>query len=95
VLGAASAPPNQLKAGRVAEIKQELGNRWGAGLQIRRVAGDLRLDHAGPQGIHAGEERVAARGAALHGEINHEDRAFVPDAVDVRRLADQPTMRPR
>jgi hypothetical protein len=33
--------------------------------------------------MHAGEEGVAAGGAALLGEIVHEDRAVVSDAVDV------------
>ena len=48
----------------------------------------LLLVVAKPQRIHAGEEGVAAGGAALHGEIVHEDRALVADAVDVRRLTD-------
>ena len=67
---------------------QELGERRGAGPQIGRAAGQLRRDHAGAQRIHAGEEGVAPGGAALHGDIVHEDRAFVADAVDVGRFPD-------
>ncbi len=75
-------------AGGVAEIQQELGERRGAGPQIGRAAGKLRRDHARAQRIHAGEEGIAPGGAALHGDIVHEDRALVPDAVDVRGLTD-------
>ena len=74
-------------AGVVAEVEQEFRERRRAGPQIGRAAGQLRRDHAGAQRIHAGEEGVAARGAALHGDIVHEDRAFVADAVDVGRFA--------
>src|SRR6516162_4400608 len=38
--------------------------------------------------MHAGEEGVAPGGAALLGVVGHEDRAFVADLIDVRRLAD-------
>jgi hypothetical protein len=48
----------------------------------------LWWDHAGAQRVHAGEEGIAAGGAALHGDVVHEDRAFLSDLVDVRRLAD-------
>ena len=75
-------------AGGVAEIVQELRERRGAGPQVGRAARELRRDHAGAQRIHAGEEGIAPGGAALHSDIVHEDRAFVADAVDVRRLAD-------
>ena len=75
-------------AGGVAEIEQELGERRGAGPQIGRAAGQLRRDHARAQRIHAGEEGIAPGGAALHGDIVHEDRALVPDAVDVGRFPD-------
>ena len=75
-------------AGVVAEIEQELGDRRRAGPQIGRAAGQLRRDHAGAQRMHAGEEGVAARRAALLGVVVHEHRAFVADAIDVRRLAD-------
>ena len=75
-------------AGGVAEIKQELGERRGAGSQVGRAARQLRRDHARAQRIHAGEEGIAPGGAALHGDIVHEDRALVPDAVDVGRFAD-------
>ena len=75
-------------AGGVAEIEQELGERRSAGPQIGRAAGQLRRDHAGAQRIHAGEEGIAPGGAALHGDVVHEDRAFVADAVDVGRFAD-------
>ena len=72
----------------IAEIAQELGQRRRAGPQIGRAARQLGRDHAGAQRIHADEEGVAARGAALHGDIIHEDGAFVADAVDVGRFAD-------
>ena len=75
-------------AGIVAEIEQELGERRGAGPQIRRAAGELRRDHAGAQRMHAGEEGVAARRAALLGVVVGEQRAFLADLVDVRRLSD-------
>ena len=75
-------------AGGVAEIEQELGERRGAGPQIGRAAGQLRRDHARAQRIHAGEEGIAPGGAALHGDVVHEDRALVPDAVDVGRFPD-------
>src|SRR5215468_3783440 len=43
--------------------------------------------------MHAGEEGVAAGRAALLGVIVREERAFIADAIDVRRLADhQPAM---
>src|SRR5262249_31487182 len=53
-----------------------------------RAARKLRRNHSSAQRMHAGEERIAAGGAALLGIIVHEDRAFVADAVDVRRLTD-------
>ncbi len=75
-------------AGVVAEIKQELGERRGTGPQIGRAAGQLRRNHAGAQRMHAGEEGVAAGGAALLGIVMREYRAFIADAIDVGRLAD-------
>ncbi len=79
--------------GVVAEIEQELGERRGAGTQIGGAARQLRGDHAGAQRIHAGEEGIATSRAALLGVVSHEDRTFVADAIDVRRLADhQATM---
>src|SRR5262245_5867688 len=75
-------------AGVVAEIEQELGDRRRAGPQIGGASRQLRRDHAGAHRIHAGEEGIAPGGAALHGDVVHEDRTLVPDAVDVRRLAD-------
>ena len=80
-------------AGVVAEIEQELGDRRGAGPQIRWTAGQLRRDHAGAQRMHAGKEGVATRRAALLGVVVGEHRAFLADLVDVRRLSDhQATM---
>ena len=78
-------------AGGVAEIVQELGERRGSRPQVRRAARQLRWDHAGAQRIHAREEGIAPGGAALHGHIVHEDRAFAPDAVDVGRFTDHQT----
>ncbi len=75
-------------AGGVAEIDQELGERRRTGPQIGRAAGQLRRDHARAQRIHSGEEGIAPGGAALHGNIVHEDCALLPDAVDVGRFAD-------
>jgi hypothetical protein len=48
----------------------------------------LRRDHARAQRIHAGEKRIAPRGAALHGDIVHEDCAFPTDAIDVGSFTD-------
>lgn len=59
-----------------------------AGPQIGRAAGQLRRDHAGAQRMHAGEEGVATRGAALLGIIMREYRTFIADAIDVGRLSD-------
>ena len=53
-------------AGVVAEVEQELGERRRAGPQVGRAARQLRRDHAGAQRVHAGEEGVAPRRAALH-----------------------------
>ena len=75
-------------AGGVAEIEQELGERGSARPQVGRAAGQLRRDHAGAQRIHPGEEGIAPGGAALHGDIVHEDRALVADAVDIGRFPD-------
>ena len=75
-------------AGVVAEVEQELGERRGAGLQVRRAAGQLRRDHAGAQRMHAGEEGIATRRAALLGVVVGEHRAFLADLVDVGRLSD-------
>ena len=79
-------------SGGVAEIVQELGERRGAGLQEGGAAGQLRRDHAGAQRIHAGEEGVAPGGAALHGEVVHEDGALVPMRS---MLGVSPTIKPR
>ena len=79
-------------AGGVAEIIEKLGYRRSAGPQIGGAARQLRGDHAGAQRIHAGEEGVAPRGAALHGDIVHEDRALLP----MRSMFGvSPTIRPR
>src|SRR5271165_257987 len=70
-------------AGGVAEVQQELGEAGRPRLQVRRTAGQLRRNHAGAQRIHAGDKGTTSRGATLHGEVVHEDRAFVCDAVNV------------
>ena len=70
-------------AGVVAEIAQEPGERRRAGPQIGRAARQLRRDHARAQRMHAGEEGVAPRSAALLGVVMHEPRAFLPDPIDV------------
>src|SRR6516165_3008626 len=75
-------------AGRVAEVAQEYCERWGARLQVGRAARKLRRDHARAHRIHAGEEGIAPGGAALHGHVVHEDRAFVADAIDVWGFTD-------
>ncbi len=75
-------------AGVVAEIEQELGERRGAGPQIRRAAGQLRRNHAGAQRMHAGEEGIASGRATLLGVVVGEQRAFLADLVDVGRLSD-------
>ena len=74
--------------GGIAEIVQELSKRRCARPQIGRAAGQLRWNHARAQWVHAGEERIAPGGAALHAEIVHEDGAFMADAVDIGRFAD-------
>src|SRR5215813_10379215 len=74
-------------AGVVAEIKQELGNRRGAGSQIRRAPGKLRRDHTSAERIHAGEEHVAPRRAALHGIVGGELPTLRTDTVDVGSFA--------
>src|SRR5262249_515772 len=74
-------------AGVVAKVDQELGECRRAGPQVGRATGELRWDHAGAQRIHPGEERVTPGSAALLGVVGHELRAFLPDAVDVRRFA--------
>jgi hypothetical protein len=79
-------------AGVVTEIEQELGERRGAGSQIGRAAWQLRRDHAGAQRVHASEEGVAPGGAALHGDVVHELRAFLADAVDVGGFPDHQTL---
>src|SRR5262249_44269181 len=75
-------------AGVVSEIEQKLGDRWCTGPQVRGTARQLRRYHAGPHWIHTGEEGIAPGGAALHGDIVHEDRAFLAVLVDVRRFPD-------
>ena len=77
--------------GIVAEIDQELSDRRGAGPQIGRTARELRRDHAGPQRMHASEERVASRRATLLGIVLGKHRPFLADLVDVGRLADHQT----
>src|SRR6201999_3173239 len=64
-------------AGVVAEVEQDLGERRGAGLQVRGAARKLRRDHSSAQRIHAGKEGVAAGSTALHGEVVHELRTFL------------------
>ena len=75
-------------AGGVAEIVQELGERRACRAAGRTGCRQLRRDHAGAQRMHAGEEGVAPRRAALLGVVGHELRAFLADAVDVGRFAD-------
>ena len=75
----------------VAEVQQELGQRRSARPQVGRTARQLRRDHARAQRIHAGEEGISSGRATLHGNVIHEDRALVPDAVDVGRFADHQT----
>ena len=74
-------------AGVVAEIAQEPCERRSAGPQIGWAARELRRDHAGAQRMHAGEEGIAPRRAALLGIVGHEDRTFIADAIDVGRFS--------
>src|SRR5215475_7735117 len=56
---------------------------------MRQATGGMRFaPGTKPTVDYAGEERIAAGGAALHGDVVHEDRAFVADAIDVWRFAD-------
>src|SRR5262245_20548580 len=73
---------------RVPEIEEELRECWGSRPQVRRAPRELRGNHARAQRVHAGEEGVAARCAALPRYVIHEHRALVGDAVDAGRLAD-------
>src|SRR5262249_59537411 len=75
-------------AGVVAKIKKEHGQRGRAGLKVGRTTGELRWDHASAQGIHPRKKCIAPRSATLHGEIIHEDRTLVADAVDVWRFTE-------
>src|SRR5205085_7418935 len=74
-------------AGVVAEIEQELGKGRCTWPQVGWAARKLRRDHASAQRIHARKEGVAPGGAALHGNVVHEDRAIISNTVDVRRFA--------
>ena len=78
-------------AGRIAEIAQEYCERRSARAEIGRAAGQLRRDHSGAQRVHAREKGIASGGATLHGDIVHHDRAFLADAIDIRRFADHQT----
>ena len=72
-------------AGGVAERLQRLGDGHVLGLQAEVGAGQADLGKAGAQRRLAGDERRAARRAALLGVIVGEHHAFAGDAVDVRR----------
>ena len=72
-------------AGGVAEVVEEFRDRRCAGTQIGGTARQLRRDHAGAHGRHAGEERVAPGRTALLGVVGHEHRTFLADAIDVGR----------
>src|SRR5262249_55594253 len=73
-------------AGVVPEVAQEPRERRRARSQVGWAAGKLRRDHAGPQRMHAGEKGVTPGGAAFLCVVSHEDRTFIPDAIDIRRL---------
>ena len=73
----------------VAKIVQELGECRCTCPQVGRASGDFRQGHADAQRVHAGEEGSTPSRAALLGVISHEDRAFIADAIDVRRFADR------
>ena len=73
-------------AGHVAERLEQLGDgRVGLG-QAFRCARQADLGEAGADGRLAGDERRASGGAALLAIPVGEQRAFLGDAVDVRRL---------
>src|SRR5215831_18861258 len=72
---------------RVAEIKEELGKRRGAGLQVTRTARELRRDHASAYWQHPGKEGVTPGGAALLRVIVSKQSAFLRYAVDIWRFA--------
>src|SRR6516165_2995872 len=75
-------------AGVVTQVAQEHRERRRAGQQVGRAAGQLGRDHAGTQRMHAGAEGSPPGGTTLFGVVVHEDRAFLPDAVDVGGFAD-------
>ena len=73
-------------AGHVAQRLEQVGEgRVGLGNAFRR-AGQADLGEAGADGRLPGDERRAAGGAALLAIPVGEERAFLGDAVDVRRL---------
>jgi hypothetical protein len=79
-------------AGGVAERLQRLGDGDVLRLQAERRARQADLGVAGAQTGLAGDERRAARRAALLGVVVGEHHAFARDAIDVRRL-DRPSRR--
>ena len=71
---------------RIAQRLERLGDGDVAVLQADRSAGRADLGQAGAQAGLAGDERRAARRAAVLRVIVGEHHAFLGDAVDVRRL---------
>ena len=73
-------------AGRVAKRLEQFGDRRVFFLQAFVRARQADLGQAGADGRLPGDERRAAGGAALLAVPVGEQRAFLGDAVDVRRL---------
>ena len=73
-------------AGRIALRLQQLGDRGILLAQAQRRAGQADLGEAGAQARLAGDERGAARRAALLGIDVGEHHPFAGDAVDIGRL---------
>ncbi len=72
--------------GHVALRLEQLGNGDVTRLQPLLGAGQADLQQAGAEWRLAGDERGAAGGAALLAVPVGEERAFLGDAIDVRRL---------
>ena len=72
--------------GHVALLLEQFGDRHVTCLQSFLRAGQADLEHAGPEPRLAGDETRTAGRAALLAVPVGEQRAFLRDAIDVRRL---------
>ena len=77
-------------AGRIAERLEQIGDGRVFRLQTFRRARQADLGEAGADGRLPGDKRGATGGAALLAIPVREDRAFLGDAVNVRRPVAHP-----